>query len=268
MEHMKKSVQEMSLCSEQSELVAVKIGNSTVNLAFFRNPYTSHFEMASFDTKEVLNWQDSDFSLLINVNHNCDCIICSVVPELTKKFVDFLQSVCNKTFVINYKIQSGLVLKVNSPESFGVDRLAAGVAAYELFRKDLAVVDAGTATTITVVTAEGEILGGAIMPGINTMNYALKEKTAALPLVSLREDINALGRDTHSAILSGIVLGTVYAIEGIIDAIEKEINRRLEIVLTGGASQLISKYMHKKHLLNKHLVIEGMRLIYLKNIKN
>lgn len=265
---MKKSVQEMSLCLEQSELVAVKIGNSTVNFAFFRTPYSSEFDIFFFDTKEALNWKENNFSPLISNRYNFDCIICSVVPELTEKFSSFFKNICNKVIVINSAIPSGLVLKVRNPESFGVDRLAASVAAYELFKENLAVVDAGTATTVTVVTSKGEILGGAIMPGLGTMNYALREKTAALPLVSFKDEVQALGRDTHSAILSGIVLGTVYAVEGIIDAIEKEINCNLRIVLTGGYCELISKYMHKKHLLNKHLVIEGMRLIYLKNIKN
>ncbi|WP_353684331.1 type III pantothenate kinase [Thermodesulfovibrio sp. 3907-1M] len=265
---MKKSVQEMSPYSGQSELVAIKIGNSTVNFAFFRTPYSSDFNLISFDTEEVLNWEYENFSHLFSNHQSCDCIVCSVVPELTKKIFSFLKRVYNKVIVITSKTPSGLALRIRNPESFGVDRLAATVAAYELFRKNVAVVDAGTATTITVVTQEGEVLGGAIMPGVGTMNYSLKEKTASLPLVDLEKDFDVPGIDTHSAILSGVVLGTVYAIEGIVEDIEKKINRQLEIVLTGGYSQLLSKYMHKKHLLNKHLVIEGMRLIYLKNIKN
>lgn len=165
---------------------------------------------------------------------------------------------------INSKTPTGLTLKIRNPESFGVDRLAATVAAYELLKKNIAVVDAGTATTITVVTKEGEILGGAIMPGVGTMNYCLHEKTASLPLVDLEKDAEPLGMDTHSAILSGIVLGTVHAIEGIIGDIERKINLNLEVVITGGYCEILSKYVHKRHLLNKHLVIEGMRLIYLK----
>lgn len=254
-------------------LVAVKIGNSTVNLAFFKDPNQSDFEIVSFDTQEVSNWTDNQkllqFSFLSD-NYKFDCIICSVVPNITEKFLDFFRVASQRTAVIDYKTSSGLKLNLNKPESFGVDRLAASVAAYELFKDNIAVVDAGTATTITVVTSEKEIIGGAIMPGIGTMNYALSEKTSSLPLIDLdlNKDVYALGKDTHSAILSGIVLGTVYAIEGIIAEIEKKINRDLIILLTGGYSQLLSKYMHKKHLLNKNLVIEGMRLIYLKNIKN
>lgn len=268
MEHMKKSVQEMLLYSEQSKLVAIKIGNSTVNFAFFKRLYNSDFDMISFHTKEILNWDYDNFSRFFSNHQNCDCIVCSVVPELTEKFFSFLKGCYSKVIVITHETPSGLVLRIRNPESFGVDRVAAAVAAHELLRENVAVVDAGTATTITVVTEEGEVLGGAIMPGLGTMNYSLKEKTASLPVVDLKKDFDIPGIDTHSAILSGIILGTVYAIEGIIEDIEKKINHKLKIVLTGGYSQLLSKYMHKKHLLNKHLVIEGMRLIYLRNIKN
>ncbi|GLI52999.1 type III pantothenate kinase [Thermodesulfovibrio yellowstonii] len=252
-------------------LVAVKIGNSTINLAFFKDPYQSDFRIVSFDTQEVSSWTDNQKLLncpFLSDNYNFDCIICSVVPEITEKFLDFFTNISHRTIVIDYKTPSGLTLNLNKPESFGVDRLAASVAAYELFKENIAVVDAGTATTITVVTSEKEIVGGAIMPGIGTMNYALNEKTSSLPLIDLNKDVEVLGKDTHSAILSGIVLGTIYAVEGIISEIEKKINRDLIILLTGGYSKLLSKYMHKKHLLNKYLVIEGMRLIYLKNIKN
>ncbi|MCS7215942.1 MAG: type III pantothenate kinase [Thermodesulfovibrio sp.] len=251
-------------------LVAVKIGNSTVSIAFFKDPQNSYFEIVTFNTKEVskeLNSKISGHPFFHN-NYSFDLIICSVVPELTYKFIDFFRNITNRTFVIDYKTPSGLKLNLNKPESFGVDRLAACVAAHELLKENIAVIDAGTATTITVVTSEKEIIGGAIMPGIDIMNYALSEKTSSLPLVELNKDFSALGKDTHSAILSGIVLGTIYAVEGIIGEIEKEIRRKLTILLTGGYCKLISKYMHRKHLLNKYLVIEGMRLIYLRNIKS
>ncbi|HOA83346.1 MAG TPA: type III pantothenate kinase [Thermodesulfovibrio thiophilus] len=263
-------------------LFAVEIGNSTINIAFFRNSYNSEFEIFSFDTQEFSLFSNANQTDIITktvieplnrtgkfdkkLHDNIDCIICSVVPGLTEKIFIFFKTLCKNTIVMDYKIYTGLILKLDKPETFGVDRLASSVAAYELFKENLAVVDAGTATTITIVTKNGEILGGSIMPGIGTMNYALTEKTASLPTVDIKKNFDIPGKDTHSAILNGIVLGTVYAVEGIIKAVEKEINLTLLTILTGGYSELISKHMKRKHLLNKYLVIEGMRLIYLKNI--
>lgn len=246
-------------------LLCIKIGNSTINLAFFQNPDNSQFTLSSFQTKEALSRK---YRLKNLSREGMDCIICSVVPQVTEKFLAVIEKFCKRILFLDYRIKTGLILKLKHPETFGADRLACCVAGYEIFKDNLAVIDAGTATTITVVTKEGEIIGGSIMPGINTMNLALSEKTACLPLVDLNKKVVAVGKDTHSAILSGIVLGTARAVEGILEEIEKEINRKVVSVLTGGYSQLLSKYMKRKYFINKHLVIEGMRLVYLKNIKN
>lgn len=246
-------------------LLCIKIGNSTINLAFFQNPNFPHFTLMSFETKKTLNIEDKIKSLS---EEKMDGIICSVVPQVTEKFLSILKNLCKSVLFLDYRINTGLKLKINHPETFGADRLACSVAAYEIFKDNLAVIDAGTATTITVVTREGEIIGGSIMPGINTMNLALSEKTACLPRIDLSKEVVALGKNTHSAILSGIVLGTVRAVEGILEEIEKEINCKVIPVLTGGYSGLLAKYMKRKYFINEHLVIEGMRLVYLKNIKN
>lgn len=246
-------------------LIAVKIGNSTTNIAFFRNLYDSKFDLISLQTNKTRDWQQKLESL--SFSEKPSCIVCSVVPSVTSKVLEFFKKRCKDLILVNYKTFTGLTLKVKNPEKFGSDRLCSAVAAYELYQKNIAVVDAGTATTITVVTNRGEILGGAIMPGINTMNQALSEKTAQLEAVALEGEISALGIDTVSAIKSGIVLGSVFAIDGLVKAIQRQLRVKLSVILTGGYAELISKYLKMKHILNKHLVIEGMRLIYLKNIK-
>lgn len=246
-------------------LLAIKIGNSTVSLVFFNDPFNdSSFEKLDFYSKE---FDERELLKFLKSYQNFDCIICSVVPVLTEKIFNILNRFSKNIIIIDYQTPTGLILKLNNPETFGADRLTTAVAAFEFFKTDIAVVDLGTATTITIITKEGEILGGAIMPGINTMNQAVSEKTAKLPIVDLQKPVSALGKDTHSAIRSGIVLGTAYAVEGLIRAIQKEINRKLYVVLTGGYSEFLSKHIKIKHTLNTELVIEGMRLIYLKNTK-
>lgn len=247
-------------------LFAIKIGNSSIIIAKFNNPSKKIFSIIFEDLKEKLNW-----NLLNNVIYRyrgTDCIICSVVPTFTEIFVNNYKSIFKKFLVINNKLNTGLNMKIKNPEKFGVDRLTCAVAAYEKYKENLAIIDAGTATTITVVTNKGEILGGSIMPGLQIMNYSLQEKTASLPLIKIKGSISALGIDTKSAIRSGIILGTAYAIKGIIKEIEKSIKLKLTTILTGGNATLLSQYLSFTHSLEHHLVIEGMRLIYLKNIKN
>lgn len=246
-------------------LAAVKIGNSSIQICLFNDPLSSNFSpIATIDIKKEPDIEKKIKKIFSSFSDNYDSVICSVVPDLTEKALKFIKS--KKTIVINYKTFTGLKLKVKNPEKFGSDRLASAVAAYNLLKKNVAIVDFGTATTITVVTEKGEIIGGAILPGINMMRESLSEKTALLPYIDLNKNCSALGDETHSAIRSGIVWGTVYAVKGIIRQIEKETSLKLTILLTGGWSDFLSKYFHKKFKLNPYLVFEGMRLIYLNNI--
>ena len=248
-------------------LIAVKIGNSTVSIALFDNPLSDRFSsIMTFDIKKESEMENKIKKFFSEIKKEFDTVICSVVPDLTEKILKLLKS--KKNIVINYKTETGLELKLKNPQKFGADRLTTSVGAYNLFKENMAVVDFGTATTITVVTKKAEIIGGAIMPGINMMRESLTEKTAMLPYVDLNKKISVLGNETHSAIRSGIILGTVCAVEGIIDKIEKEESLKLKTVLTGGWSEFLSRYFNKKINLKPYLVFEGMRLIYLKNINS
>ena len=250
-------------------LIGVKIGNSTFKTIVFENPENNNFSLLFQSSLNKLDWNILERIIKMKTSaFNPDCIICSVVPNISERFLNTFKDQFNKIFTVNSKLMTGLILKVNNPEKFGGDRLACCVAAYELFKENIAIVDAGTATTITVVTKNGEILGGAIMPGIEMMNYSLHEKTALLSIVNLSDSVYPLGSDTDSAIRSGIILGTIYGIKGIIKEIEQFLDIELKIILTGGNAELIKKYLNFPYDYLPHLVFEGMRLIYLKKIKN
>ncbi len=246
-------------------LVAIKVGNSTAQIAFFQDPKIDNFSLILESPKEKINWKE--LKSILSPFREAECIICSVVPQLSENFIRNYESFFKNILLINHTLITGLNIKVKNPEKFGADRLTCSVAAYEKYKKNLAIVDAGTATTITILSNKGEILGGTIMPGLKIMSECLKEKTAQLPIVEINSPESILGTDTLSSIKSGIVWGTVFAVEGIVKKIEEYLQQKLSIVLTGGNAHLLSKYLSYPHFLNPYLVIEGMRLIYLKNIK-
>ncbi len=247
-------------------LVAIKFGNSTAQIAFFQNPKIDNFSLIFESAKEKINWRE--LNNILYPFRQTACIICSVVPQLSENFIRNYKSFFKNILLINHNLITGLNIKVKNPEKFGADRLTCSVAAYEKYKKNLAIVDAGTATTITILSSTGEILGGAIMPGLKIMSECLKEKTAQLPIIEINHPESVLGTDTSSSIKSGIVWGTVFAVEGIVKRIEEYLQQKLSIVLTGGNANFLSKYLSYPHFLNPYLVIEGMRLLYLKNIKN
>ena len=164
----------------------------------------------------------------------------------------------------------GLDLRIDHPETCGVDRLLAARAAAELVRgraaagapvQGLIVVDAGTAVTVDAVALDGErpaFLGGAIAPGPGTLARSLGEAGARLHEVSLEGGVEALGRSTERALRAGVVVGFHGAVRALCESIAREAfgerapsgdsaspsagaprgERPILGVLTGGASAL------------------------------
>ncbi|WP_297213023.1 MULTISPECIES: type III pantothenate kinase [Thermodesulfovibrio] len=243
-------------------LYAVKIGNSNIAISLFQNPLERNSILLINEPIATFDWHN----LKSKIELKKPCVICSVVPSVTEKFLDKVSNYFTEILIVSHKVTTGLILLVDNPEKLGADRIACCVAAYELFKDSTAVVDLGTATTITIVSDRGEILGGTIMPGLQTMTRALRENTALLPMVTLDDKFEVPGRNTESAIKGGIILGTARAVEGLIEEIENSLNKNLKVVVTGGNFNLITHYLTIPHILQPSLVFEGMRLIYLKNI--
>jgi len=189
--------------------------------------------------------------------------ICSVVPKVTPLISTAIRKVFSiEPLVVSSKIKSGLKFKIKNPANLGADRIAAAVGAHKLYKGDLIVVDFGTATTLCVVTANGEYRGGAIMPGIGISAEALSEKTAKLPCVKLKAPERAIGRDTKENILAGLVLGHAGGVERIIKEIKKEAGINPKVIATGGMVDLVSPYIKTIRAVNHFLTLEGLRIIY------
>jgi pantothenate kinase type III len=137
----------------------------------------------------------------------------------------------------------GLAIDVREPARAGRDRLYAARGALELVRgidDAVLVVDAGTALTVDALDARGDgrFLGGAIAPGPTLLARVLAEHTARLPLVELDHEATALGRDTESAVRSGVVVGfRGAALELALRIADEAGFRAPAVVTTGGASR-------------------------------
>jgi type III pantothenate kinase len=120
----------------------------------------------------------------------------------------------------------------------------------------------GTATTFDTVSKEGDYLGGAIAPGIVMAAEALFTRTAQLYRVQLVSPKNVIGTNTVSAMQSGIVFGYVGMVEGVVNRIQKELPEKAKVVATGGSAYIIANETKIIDILNPHLVLIGLRLIY------
>ena len=189
-------------------------------------------------------------------------IVCSVVPDLTNLFISAVKASFGIEMLnVHHNLKTGLKFSIKNIENLGADRIANAVAASNLYKGNLIVVDFGTATTFCVITDNMEYMGGAIMPGPGLSADALADKTARLPRVELTAPGNILGNDTTDNIRNGVILGHAGAVERIIKEIAKETNEVFTVIATGGYASLIVPHLNIDHT-NSILTLEGLRFIY------
>jgi type III pantothenate kinase len=173
---------------------------------------------------------------------------------------------------VNYKLKTGLKFCIKNPDKLGADRIANAAAAYKLYKGYSIVIDFGTATTFSVVSSSGEYRGGAIMPGLGISAQVLSDKTARLPRVELKAPDKALGDDTESNILSGLIIGHAGAVERIVKEIKLSIKKNKKagtctnVIITGGSADIVAPYIRGRKKINPFLTLEGLRIIYGLNV--
>src|SRR6202167_4942440 len=168
--------------------------------------------------------------------------------------------------VIGPGTNSGMPILYDNPREVGPDRIADAVGAYDLFGGPCIVVDLGTATTFEVVSAAGEYMGGAIMPGIAVSLEALYQQAAALRRVELVEPRNVIGRTTTESIQSGALYGSGVLVDGMCRLLQAELGTDATTVATGGLAELIAPYASVIEHVEPWLTLHGLRIVYERNV--
>ncbi len=249
-------------------LLALDIGNSQIVCGVFdNNILVANWRLSTNPVKTSDEYEISIHSLLatqsINPARITHSIICSVVPPLTQVFEEVIQtSLGHSPAIVTCHSPHGLILKYENPEEIGADRLVNAAAAFEAFKRDLIIVDFGTATTFCTVTAEGEYLGGAIAPGLKSAADSLHLKTAKLPKVDLAIPENVIGRDTASSIQSGLLYGYAGLVDQIVGRIQKEVGVASYVLATGGLASVIIPISDKIQEIRPNLTLEGLALLH------
>ena len=192
-----------------------------------------------------------------------DAIIGSVVPPLLTTF----QDICQRYFhvdplIVQAGVRTGIRVNIDNPKEVGADRVINAAAAYRIYGGPAIVVDFGTATTFDAVSADGEYVGGAIAPGIGIAAEALWQHTAKLPRIELVAPKTAIGRNSVTAMQSGVVLGYVGLVEGICRRIQYELGGSAKVIGTGGLAPTIANETNVIDVVDADLTLVGLRLIY------
>ena len=139
------------------------------------------------------------------------------------------------------------------------------MGAHAAYSGALIIVDSGTATNFDVVAADGAFEGGVIAPGINLSMQALHQAAARLPRVAIQRPGSVIGRDTVTAMQSGVFWGYMALIEGMIDRIRAEYGAPMTVVATGGVASLFEGATDKIDIFDPDVTIRGMLEVWRRN---
>ena len=108
-------------------------------------------------------------------------------------------------------------------------------------------------------------MGGAIAPGINIATEALYSRAAKLPRIEIARPEGVIGKNTVSAMQSGILFGYVGQVEGIVKRMKEDSVVKPKVIATGGLANLIAKESNIIDAIDPFLTLKGLQLIYKKN---
>lgn len=250
------------------------VGNTNIVLGIYQDTeLTHHWRIATSREKT-----EDEFAMLIGdllkhakltfTDFN-GVVISSVVPSI----MFALERMCEKYFqrkplIVSPGVKTGLNLKVDNPREIGADRIVNAVAGVHFYKAPLIIVDFGTATTFCYIDENEHYLGGAIAPGINISTEALYEYASKLPRIELTKPEHIVGRNTISAMQSGIVFGYVGLVEGIVTRMIKSAKNKPKVVATGGLASFIAKETDVVDHIDPFLTLKGLYLIYQRNQKD
>ncbi len=244
----------MFLTLRQSSVLAIDLGNTNIVFGLFQGK-----KLVKVWRKQTLKCPMSNFQFPID-----EVVICSVVPNLNKK----LKKEIKKRFgVIPFFVTAqnipDLKVRLKNKREIGADRVVDALAVHELYGGPAIIVDFGTATTFDLVSVKGEYLGGAIAPGIDLARDALYEHAAKLPRIKIKAPRGVVGKDTVSAMQSGLVYGYAAMVEGMVKKIKDQGSKfkTAKVIATGGLAGLICKHTKIVDKIDDKLTLKGLALI-------
>lgn len=218
--------------------LVVDAGNTRMKYAFFED---GHFVEAKYQSDELLadihRWKATGAKIDLLLSGS------GKIPEDIRISLKELSDSCIEASPL---MKLPLKISYATPATLGIDRVAICVGAMLIFPEcPLLVIDSGTCITFNYVNVEGLFLGGNISPGLEMRFRGLHQFTARLPEVSPTEEYGGIGQTTEQAIRNGVMDGMLFEIEMYMQHFLSE-NKNGRVVITGGNSHFLEKYLKKE----------------------
>ena len=254
-------------------LLVIDVGNTNTVFGVYESPTGAllhHFRIESSRQRTTDEYGILFRQLLaakgVDSRELKDSILASVVPTLTQTFEQVCTEYCGgPALVVGPGIKTGMPILYDNPKEVGADRIVNAVAAFERVQGACIVVDLGTATTFDAISAKGEYLGGAIVPGVGISMEALFLRASKLPRIELVRPKTVVGKNTVHAMQAGMVFGYAGLIDAVVERMRAEIGPA-KVLATGGLATLLHGESKTVEEVDEFLTLDGLRLLYERNI--
>ena len=190
-------------------------------------------------------------------------VVSSVVSGLQRSIQDVATTYFHRQpMVVGPGVRTGMRILIDDPRTVGADRIVNAIAAHRIHGGPAIVIDLGTATTFDAISAAGDYLGGAIAPGLLVSLDALVSRAARLNRIDIVAPPTVIGRSTAAAMQSGVVLGYVALVEGLVRRMRGELGGAARVIATGGLAEVLAGQTDCIDVVDQHLTLVGLRLIW------
>ena len=253
-------------------LLCIDVGNTNIKLGMFEGEQMrSQWRIATNRTRLA----DEYAMLLIDlfraegleIGQVTGCAISSVVPALAQVFREMTQRYLKlEPLILGPNTLTGIQIHTDYPQEVGSDLVVNALAARYLVGTPVIVIGFGTATTFVAVSAQGDLEGVVIAPGIATSGDSLFRATSTLPQIALTRPPSAIGKNTIHSLQAGFVFGFAGLVEGLVSRIQAELGGHARVIATGGLANLILPETRVIEAVEPHLALIGLRLLYELNL--
>lgn len=253
-------------------LICVDIGNSNITIGVFDKDdlkFTARLATDSRRTSDQYAIEIRDIIHIYEIERSeiTNAAIASVVPTVGSAVERAITKLFGiKPIVLGPGVKTGLNIKIDNPAQLGADLAAGAVGALAKYPYPSIVIDMGTATTVSVIGKNGELLGGVIAAGIKLTMDALTSGTAQLPSVGLEAPKKVIGTNTNDCIKSGLIIGQAAMLDGIVTRIERELGAKTTVIATGGLAPEVVRHCERDIILDDNLLLDGLKIIHDKNV--
>ena len=229
-------------------VICVDVGNTTIAVAAFKE---GKIQIRNYFDYEVSFKKEEFLAYLKNLKNMpkeevSEIIYSSVVPPIDKDLCSSLEEFYSAK-VTRIDINNEELLKylsVENPKEVGEDLLADVIGGSKKYGYPLLIIDIGTASKVLYIDER-----------------SLFKDTSLLPKVELKIPETVIAKGTYDAMNTGLVYGHVDMLQGIVNRYEKELNKKIKVVVTGGYLNILQPLFNKEYIFDLELTMYGLNEI-------